>query len=209
MSNNTVFISERPYGRLGFFLRSLPYPLTRWLIVVDLTLATCNPFWAWWLYRRWTDRRISWSAYWPIYKRWWVFMWQHFRHGSSHAGLWSVAWRSPPMRHAKHEERADYQPKGSCGTCSNCCKTSWLPPAKQVACPFLAKNGCTIYGGIFWDYFNCGRYPTGEPEVRVYNCPRFNVTKGNSTPDYGIRRGSRSAGCGAVDGDARATDSYS
>jgi hypothetical protein len=175
MSKVADFLSERPSGWLQSFLRLLPYPLTRALIVADLALATCNPLWGWWLYRRWTDVSITWRAYWPIYKRWLAFTWQHYRYGRSHAGLWSIAWRSPPVRHAQHEERTDHHPKGSCGTCNNCCKTSWLPPADQIACPFLGKNYCMIYGGLFWDYFNCGRYPTGEPELRVYACPRFVV----------------------------------
>ncbi|NIP45785.1 MAG: hypothetical protein GWN21_05290 [Gammaproteobacteria bacterium] len=177
MSKVADLVSERPHGWLQSCLRFLPPAFIRSLIVADLTLATCNPLWGWWLYRRWTDRSITWRGYWPIYKRWLVFTWQHYRYGKSHAGLWAIAWRSPPMRHARHSERDDYQPKGSCGTCSNCCKTSWRPPAEQVACPFLGENHCMIYGGLFWDYFNCGRYPTGQPELRVYACPRFTIAQ--------------------------------
>lgn len=196
MSKVAELVSERPRGWLQYFLRLLPHRLTRTLIVVDLTLATCNPLWGWWLYRRWTDKRITWVAYWPIYKRWLAFTWQHIRFGKSHAGLWSMDWRSPPVRHAQHRERAEYRPKGSCGTCNNCCKTSWLPPAEQIACPFLGDNRCTIYGGLCWDYFNCGRYPTGEPELRVYACPRFSIEQEhepsrNSANDAGDARPAR------------------
>ena len=164
---------SRFLSRAQSFSRGLSYLLTRVLICGDLALGTLNPLWGWWLYKRWTTKEISWPIYWPIYKRWLAIAWKHFRHGQSHTGLWSTAWCSPPVRHTRHEERIDYRPKGSCGTCSNCCKTSWLPPAEQVACPFLDNNKCTIYGGLFWDHFNCGRFPAAEPELHVYKCPRF------------------------------------
>lgn len=175
MSENTSLISTGPSNRVQPFLRSLPYALTRSLIVADLVLGTVNPLWGWWLHRRWTGNPIAWQSYWPIYKRSLAFTWKHIRHGWAHTGLWSVAWRSPPIRRAHVEERNDYRPRGSCGTCNNCCKTSWMPAAEQVACPFLGNNGCTIYGGLHWDYFNCGRYPSTDPEIRVYGCPRFTI----------------------------------
>ncbi len=173
MPENSSLISAGFRRRVQPFLRGLPYSLTRSLIVADLALGTINPLWGWWLHRRWTNNPITWQSYWPIYKRSLAFTWKHVRRGPSHTGLWSVEWRSPPVRRAHVKERNDYHPKGSCGTCTNCCKTSWLPPVEQVACPFLNDSRCTIYGGLYWDYFNCGRYPTTDPEIRVYGCPRF------------------------------------
>ena len=162
---------------VGVRLRALPYPVTRMLLVCDLALGTVLPLWGWWLYRRWTRTRIGFRSYWPIYKRSFQFAWKHFRRGPSHTGLWTTDWRSPPMRRTHARERADHSPRGSCGACTKCCRTSWLPPAEQVACPFLGDLGCTIYGSLYWDYFNCGRYPTGEPELRVYACPRFTFSQ--------------------------------
>jgi hypothetical protein len=67
-------------------------------------------------------------------------------------------------------------PRGSCGSCRNCCTTAWLPEEKRVNCPFLlATGGCRIYGGIWWDYFNCGRYPARPQAVAYYSCPRFDA----------------------------------
>ena len=173
MSEVLSLIGAGIRNRVRPLLPGLTYSLVRSFIVADLVLGTMNPLWGWWLYRRWTRNPVAWRSYWPIYKRSLAFTWKHVRHGPSHTGLWSVAWRSPPVRRAHVEERSDYRPEGSCGTCSNCCKTSWLPPAEQVSCPFLGDNRCTIYGGRFWDYFKCGRYPTTAPEIGVYGCPRF------------------------------------
>lgn len=174
--NRPYSLSLQPQKWVQVGLRALPHPLTRALIVADLALGTIIPFWGWWLYRRWTRKRIGLRSYWPIYNRSLKFTWRHLRRGPSHTGMWTTDWRSPPLRQTRARERADYFPRGSCGTCSKCCRTSWLPPAKQVACPFLGDDGCTIYAGLYWDYFNCGRYPTGEPELRVYACPRFTVS---------------------------------
>lgn len=173
MTNGTFLLGARTGSGIRLLLRRLPFPVTRVLITADLLLGTLIPPWGWWLYRRWTRKLIGWRTYWPIYKRSLQFTWKHILHGQSHTGLWSVAWTSPPMRRTRTEERADHRPRHSCGTCTNCCRTTWLPPEERVACPFLDNNRCTIYGGLYWDYFNCGRYPIGEPELRVYECPRF------------------------------------
>lgn len=166
-----------PRRRAESFLRSLPYPLTRALIVADLGNGIVNPLWGWWLYRRWTGKRIDFRKYWPIHKRALDFAWKHVRNWRTHRGLFATAWRSPPSRHTICEERIDHRPRGSCGTCRNCCTTFWLPPSEQVACPFLEDQGCSIYAGVLWDYFNCGRYPINEADLRLYDCSRFSTDR--------------------------------
>ncbi len=82
-------------------------------------------------------------------------------------------WFSAPVRGCQQPENPSYEPKGSCGTCKNCCTTHWLPEAEREKCSFLGEKGCTIYGGIWWDHFNCGRYPATPNVVAAYSCPRF------------------------------------
>ena len=82
-------------------------------------------------------------------------------------------WSDPPIRSSVTSQRMDYQPAGSCGTCQNCCTTHWMPPLERQSCPLLGAEGCTVYGGLYWDYFNCGRYPSTPPDTLAYDCPRF------------------------------------
>ena len=79
----------------------------------------------------------------------------------------------PPVRRADWPEQPSWSPPGSCGTCRQCCATPWLQPEKSVTCPFLGEKGCQVYGGVFWDYGNCGRYPESPEGVTAYRCPLF------------------------------------
>ena len=88
-------------------------------------------------------------------------------------GAWTVDWGSGPVRSSPTRERPDAPTPGTCGTCKACCTTSWLPEAERLYCPFLGKRGCRIYGGVYWDHFNCGRYPYTPAASLHYDCPRF------------------------------------
>ncbi|MHC4393073.1 MAG: hypothetical protein ACYS22_17410 [Planctomycetota bacterium] len=99
------------------------------------------------------------------------FMSGQLAHTGGGTGIDMIKWGSKPIRGANVTERADYADKGSCGSCRNCCTTHWLP--EPVACPFLGDDGCRIYGGVWWDYMNCGRYPAEPVNTIVYDCPRF------------------------------------
>lgn len=152
--------------------------LVRLVILIDAMLAL-HPAWAWFLAWRWTGRMIHPVAFARGYFQAVRFVLEHARHGrqGGSVGAWSVDWFSPPLRRAAFRENVAWTPRGSCGTCRQCCSTTWLPEPDRVFCPFLTERGCGVYGGLFWDYFNCGRFPVDISWADSYACPRFGSTR--------------------------------
>lgn len=167
---------ERPptwVDRMSRQVRRLPPIVVRVLTLIDIVLGV-TPCWAYFLYRRWTGRRISIGEFAPIYARALRFVAKHLAHTGEGTGPFSLPWLSAAaVRRSPVAERADHEPKGSCGTCKNCCTTHWLPAAEREDCPYLGPHGCRVYGGLWWDFFNCGRYPATPAMVPVYDCERF------------------------------------
>ncbi len=155
------------------WLRRLPPRVVRVAVALDVTLALVHPAWAWLLMWRWTGRALGLRSFLRFCLQSTRFIWLHLLHAGNGTGGWSVDWRSPPVRRATRAERPDWLAPGGCGTCKNCCTTSWLPPRQAASCPFLGQAGCTVYGGVFWDYFNCGRYPDKPQVIAAYGCARF------------------------------------
>jgi hypothetical protein len=156
-------------------VRRLPPLWVRYLILLDLFLAFVMPLWAWFALSRWRGRIVGPRETFRFYVQAVRFAWVHLRHASegSGTGAFNIDWRSGPIRSSVGKERADWGQRGTCGTCQKCCTTNWLPEGERVSCPFLGASGCTIYGGVYWDYFNCGRYPVKPEGVAAYACPRF------------------------------------
>ena len=84
--------------------------------------------------------------------------------------MMSVPLTSPPMK----EPRKDltllnpaWDFGSSCGECSQCCT--------QFQCPVLDKKTglCRGYDSFFWRFFNCGRFPSAQNEIRFYNCNKW------------------------------------
>lgn len=153
-------------------IRKLPPPLVRLLLLVDLALCVL-PFWAWFAFRRWTGVALSMKEMRERYVRGARFAAAHFRHSFQGTGFTNLSWRSPAIRFSDARERSDYAPRGSCGSCCNCCTTHWLPGGERAVCPLLGDDGCMVFGGLYWDHFNCGRYPYKPIDTRAYDCPRF------------------------------------
>lgn len=57
----------------------------------------------------------------------------------------------------------------SCGSCRRCCQV------KSLCCPILEPDTgrCGGYDSFYWRYFNCGRYPSSQPEIDYYGCPKW------------------------------------
>jgi hypothetical protein len=57
----------------------------------------------------------------------------------------------------------------SCGGCNNCCHHG------DRACPLLDTSVglCRGYNSFYWRYFNCGRFPSVQPEVAYYDCRKW------------------------------------
>ena len=148
-------------------------------MVLDFALAVLvPPFWTYFWFCRWSGKVLSAREFWFFLRHGLPFAIEHLRHRGGGTGALSVDWSSPPVRSCQGRERVDHFPRGSCGTCKNCCTTNWLPEKDRLTCPYLTAQGCSIYGGIYWDYFNCGRYPSTPSAVDFYACPRFEgITK--------------------------------
>ena len=164
--------SDRLIHAISRLVRRLPHRLVRIVLLFDLAFCVI-PFWAWFVYRRWTGRWPDASEMRKLQLRGFRFGLAHIRHHSEGTGAFQIDWGSAPIRNAKATERQDYEHRGSCMSCRNCCTTTWLPPAEQLTCPLLGPEGCRIYGGVYWDYFNCGRYPYRPKDTQAYGCPRF------------------------------------
>lgn len=163
-------------------IRRLPPLLVRVIVVIDLLLCV-NPTWAWFLVWRWTGRLLMPHEALKLYLRAALFVLRHVQNVGHGIGAWTVGWFSPPVRRASWPDRPGWTPAGACGTCRKCCSTSWLPPEKAVSCPFLGESGCQVYGGVYWDYFNCGRYPESPVAIEAYRCPRFLPVVSPPRPD--------------------------
>lgn len=161
--------------RASDVLRRLPPRLVRGLIMADMALGLACPPWGYFFFSRWSGRLLGPREFAKLGMGAYRFVWAHITHNAegTKTGAFYVDWTAPPVRRSLGRERADWANKGGCGTCMQCCSTTWRPEGQRVSCPFLGGKGCTIYGGLYWDYFNCGRYPAEPAGVAYYGCPRF------------------------------------
>jgi hypothetical protein len=95
--------------------------------------------------------------------------------GHGRTFMFSVPLTSPPRSAPDLSNtfpRADWPHGSSCGSCSNCCKVG------GYACPLLdsEQQRCRGYDSFYWRYFNCGRYPSLEEEIRYYGCDKWALT---------------------------------
>ena len=63
--------------------------------------------------------------------------------------------------------------RGSADNCDKCLNSC----CKQLKCPMLDKDGlrCLSYGSAYFGYLFCGRYPSTQGQVDLYNCPKWEV----------------------------------
>ncbi len=95
--------------------------------------------------------------------------------GHSRAFMFSVPLTSAPRSApdpSATARRPEWAHGSSCGDCSNCCKPG------GHACPLLdsEQRRCRGYDSFYWRYFNCGRYPSLEEEIRYYDCRKWALT---------------------------------
>jgi hypothetical protein len=59
--------------------------------------------------------------------------------------------------------------KHNCDGCKlSCCQ--------QINCPMLDANArCLSFGSLYFGYLFCGRYPSNQGQVDLYNCPKWEV----------------------------------
>jgi hypothetical protein len=86
----------------------------------------------------------------------------------------SFPWTAPPMRGPDRgvvQINPDWVHEESCGDCGKCCR--------KIRCAFLdrEKGHCLSYNSFYWRYFNCGRYPSNQQEIDLYQCPKWILRK--------------------------------
>ncbi|MDR2559233.1 MAG: hypothetical protein LBC86_06800 [Oscillospiraceae bacterium] len=118
--------------------------------------------------------------------------WGSLKPFSTWRHVWRIMWRSlssrkyrslypskitdPPEfeNNGKNSEKmqikASWQgDENNCDKCENSC-------CAQISCPMLDKQGrCLSYGSIYFGYLYCGRYPSNQGQVDLYNCPKWEV----------------------------------
>ncbi|MBI3993833.1 MAG: hypothetical protein HY342_11200 [Candidatus Lambdaproteobacteria bacterium] len=91
---------------------------------------------------------------------------------NGHAFMFSVPLFSAPASapdRSRVRVRNDWGYGNSCGYCRRCCEI--------YKCPVLDKSTglCRGYDSFFWRYFNCGRFPTSQPDINFYACPKWEM----------------------------------
>jgi hypothetical protein len=115
--------------------------------------------------------------------------WRAVRPFAVWAHVYKVMWRSisnkgyrdlypskltdPPQYHndyAVMRIRESWQgAKDNCSECRNSC-------CAQIKCPMLDAGGlCISYGSVYFGYYFCGRYPSNQGQVGLYDCPKWEV----------------------------------
>lgn len=95
--------------------------------------------------------------------------------GDNGGFMLSVPLTSPPYREPLKDVvyiSNSWEHGTSCGSCTNCCS--------MINCPVLDKKSglCSGYDSFFWRYFNCGRFPSEQPEIDYYGCPKWLMVPG-------------------------------
>ncbi len=128
------------------------------------------PLMTWYFYGDWRAWRHMASA-WRLYLHGWKMAWLVLRRDEG-SFMFSVPLASPPHSAPQpHVVRltASWEYGSSCGPCSRCCE--------KIDCPVLDRQTgkCQGYDSFFWRYFNCGRFPTVQPEIDYYGCPKWEL----------------------------------
>ncbi|MCZ6557011.1 MAG: hypothetical protein O7A69_04440 [SAR324 cluster bacterium] len=126
------------------------------------------PIMTWYFFGDWRFWR-HFSVGWKLFCHGWKMVALILR-GDNNGFMLSVPLTIPP---AKAPDKAivhiapSWEHGASCGSCTRCCK--------EIGCPVLDQESglCRGYDSFFWRYFNCGRFPTIQPEIDYYGCPKW------------------------------------
>jgi hypothetical protein len=130
-----------------------------------------GPLYSWYLFN---DVRFlkHHRLFFPIAVAYWKLVSEWIRN-PDYRRMFAIPWTAPPMIGpdlSRVRVRKTWpEDEGGCNGCVQCCI--------QRSCPMLdaEQNLCRGYSSFFWRYFNCGRYPEKETQIRYYNCPKWEV----------------------------------
>jgi hypothetical protein len=131
----------------------------------------------------------------PLYKRAFAPL-ASYRDFSGRIGrvwghIYKVMWRSlsskryrdlypskltdPPMYGNSPDMRIRDSWSGAPDNCDGC----RLSCCRQIGCPLMdANHRCLCYGSLYFGYLYCGRYPSSQGQVDLYDCPKWEVQPG-------------------------------
>ena len=94
-------------------------------------------------------------------------------------GLYPFKLTDPPQLYndlTVMKVRGDWQGgQDNCDNCQNRC-------CAQIDCPMLGGDGrCLSFGSLYYGYFFCGRYPSNQGQVDLYDCPKWEVRTENES----------------------------
>jgi len=94
--------------------------------------------------------------------------------GENGGFMFSVPLNAPPSNvpdYKNIEFKIEWEHGYSCKNCNNCCVTN------DVTCPIYEEETglCRGYNSFFWQYFNCGRFPSKSSEIEYYQCPKWEM----------------------------------
>jgi hypothetical protein len=118
--------------------------------------------------------------------------WRDFHAARIWAHIYKVMWRSLSSRKYRtlypsrltdqpqfHNDLSVMRIRDSWQGAGDNCDLCGLSCCKQIKCPMLDGGGrCLSYGSVYFGYLYCGRYPSNQGQVELYNCPKWEVQPG-------------------------------
>lgn len=102
--------------------------------------------------------------------------------------IYKIMWRSISNKSYRdlYPQRLTDEPQYS-NACSMRIKESWQGSADncdmcsssccaQIKCPMFKGKRCLSYGSLYFGYLYCGRYPSNQGQIDLYDCPKWEVS---------------------------------
>ena len=130
------------------------------------------------LYKAAIAPNAAYSEFYPL--RIWAHMykiiWRSLTQ-KSYRELYPFRMTDPPQQYndlTAMKVRGDWQ--GGQDNCDNCADRC----CAQIKCPLLDNNGrCLSFDSLYYGYLFCGRYPSNQGQIDLYNCPKWEVVTEN------------------------------
>lgn len=136
-----------------------------------LSLVVLTPIYTWYFHREFKFLKYSrlWYSAYRLFARHMLLIIRNREYRKRFkVRLTDAPHSSPDLRILRISESW----KGDIHTCNGC-----ISCCDQLGCIFLdrEKKHCRAYKSFYWNYFNCGRYPTNQFQIDYYKCPKWKI----------------------------------
>jgi len=141
------------------------------ILSAGLTGLLLAPLYHWYFFREFRISRKYWSLYMMVVTGGRIF--REWLRNPEYRGMFSIKLFAPPMTgpdDSKVRIRSSWNVnEDTCSGCVKCCS--------RLACPLMdvEQKRCLGYDSFFWRYFNCGRYPSSDKQIRYYACEKWEM----------------------------------